>query len=46
MNPLVWALCLATLVAGCEDVVQAVHDHPEDMERLGKGEVQVVERKF
>lgn len=42
------AVLMAALVflAACEDVAEAVRTHPDEVEHLGKGEVQVIERKF
>lgn len=42
------AACLiaALLLTACEDVAEAVRTHPDEMNRLARGEVQVVERKF
>lgn len=34
------------LFGGCEDLADAVRTHPDDMKRLGHGEVTVMERKF
>lgn len=34
------------LLAACEEIAKSVRTHPDEVERLGKGEVQVIERRF
>lgn len=41
-----WLIAALWWLAACEDAAQYVRDHPDDMERLGQGEEQVLERRF